>query len=440
MFTKSVAFIAKLKRYLVNSGWIMAERFLTLAATFVVTLVVARYLGPTKFGLLSYATSLAALFGIAGHAGLGGLVTRELVRHPDHVDEVLGTSFAIKILGYTLGLSLLVAFIFISEPLGSESFWVLLLLSASLLFKPFEIIDFWFTSKLQSKYNTYAKLSGTFAAGLLKIILVLLGANLLYFAAANLVQAMMISLMLAFIYQRKADVLLHKWKASLSRARELLSESWMIFLGSIFAVIYLKTDQVMLKWMVGNEEVGIYSVASTLSEAWYFVPVAIVTSFFPKLIDMQKVQDPRYAASMQQLYDILFMIALVIAVAVNLFAAPAINLLFGADYANAATILVIHIWAGLFIFMRAVFSKWILIEKLVVFSLVTQGLGALFNVAFNFYLIPRFGGEGAAYATLLSYAVASYFSLALHKNTRSAFVMMSKALLAPIRLPRQLLK
>ena len=412
----------------------MLERLLTLGVTFFVTLLVARYLGPEQFGIFSYAISLTALFAIAGHAGLGGLVMRELVRNPEHSHEVMGTSFAMKGGGYLIGLAFLLGFIWFTEEPGSDSFYVLLILSASLLFKPFEVIDFWFTQKLQSKYNTYAKVTAMTATALLKVVLVFSGAHLLTFAIANSIQALLIAALLVFFYAHKDALRITHWRASSSRAKALFKEGWMVFLGSIFAVIYLKTDQVMLKWMVGNEEVGVYAVAATLSEAWYFVPTAIVTSFFAKLINMREQQDHRYDGTLQQLYDALFMLAAMIAIAVNLLAAPIILLLFGQEYALAANILVVHIWAGVFIFMRAAFSKWLLIEKLVIFSLITQGLGALTNVAFNWFLIPRFGGEGAAYATLLSYAMASYFSLAVHPKTRPAFYMMSKAMLAPVRL------
>jgi O-antigen/teichoic acid export membrane protein len=434
MFKEVLAFVAKMRRYLFNSGWIMLEKILSLGITFLVTLLVARYLGPSQFGLLAYAMSLTALFGVAGHAGLSGLVMRELVRNPDKIHEVLGTSLVMKAIGYLVGIALVLIFTFSTEELGSDGFYILIILSFTMLLKPFDVIDFWFTSQLKSKFNTYAKVSAMLIVAGLKVLFVFMGAHILYFALANTLQVVLASVLLIVLYQHKSKLSLFSWQASRKRAQQLFSEGWMVFLGSIFAIIYLKTDQVMLKWLVGTEEVGIYAVAAILSEAWYFVPVAIVTSFFPKLINMQKQNDPRYGRSMQQLYDVLFLIAVSIAILVTLFAGPIISSLFGSDYAGSADILIIHIWAGLFIFMRAAFSKWILIEKLVVFSLVTQGLGAFVNVGLNLYLIPRFGGEGAAYATIISYAVASYFSLCVHQKTRPAFFMMSKAMVSPIRL------
>ena len=107
--------------------------------------------------------------------------------------------------------------------------------------------------------------------------------------------------------------------------------------------------------------------------------------------------------------------------------------MFGEVYKNAASILMIHIWAALFIFMRALFSRWIVIEDVLIFSMITHGSGALLNIVLNYILIPQYGGEGAAYATLFSYATSSYFALLLYFKTRPIFWMMTKSLFSPLR-------
>jgi O-antigen/teichoic acid export membrane protein len=196
----------------------------------------------------------------------------------------------------------------------------------------------------------------------------------------------------------------------------------------------------MLKWFVGAKEVGIYAVAATLSESWYFVPTAIVASLFPKLIDLKETDQKRFNYRLQQIFEILFVIALSVAVLMSFMGAPLIDLFFGQQYLASAPILAIHIWTALFIFMRAAFSKWILIEDALMFSLITQGFGALTNVGLNLLLIPRYGGYGAAVATLISYAMASYFSLFFYKKSRPVFWMMTKAMLSPVRYPLAYLK
>jgi O-antigen/teichoic acid export membrane protein len=423
----------RIEKYLANTSWMMSEKILNLGLSFLVMIFMTRYLGPDQYGILAYAISLVSLFSVAGHVGLNGLVVRELVTFPDAQDEVMGTSFMLKGVGYLVGLILLLSFTFLTEEYQSMGFWILIILAISLLFLPLDIIDFWFQSQLEAKYTAISRAASLISSSMIRLAFVFFGTNLIYFAYANLIQAAFTALFLLFFYQNKSKLSITKWRASLTRAKELLSQGWMIFLGSIFAVIYLKIDQVMIKWLIGNDEVAFYAVSASLSEAWYFIPVAITASFFPKLIELKKTNSSLYDRRFQQIFDLLFITAFIVAVVVSIVAEPVINLMFGEAYKSSAAILVVHIWASLFIFMRAAFSKWILIEQALMFSLVTQGLGALVNIALNLFLIPEYGGLGAAYATLFSYMMASYVALAFHSKTRKVFWMMSLAVISPLR-------
>jgi O-antigen/teichoic acid export membrane protein len=430
---KLKTYFLTIKIYLANTSWIMAEKVISIGVAFLVTILVARYLGPVQFGVFTYAVSLITLFAIAGHVGLSGLIVRELSKYPDAKQEIMGTSFGLKGFGYLIGLILAMVFTLVTENVQSDEFWVLLILATTLLFQPFNVIDSWFQSRLEAKYTAIVNTTVIIIVSIIKIALVFGGAHLILFAFANVIQAILVAIMLIIFYRYKSKLNLTTWRFSLIRAKELLSQGWMVFLGSFFAIIYLKVDQVMLKWLVGAEEVGIYAVAASLSESWYFVPTAIIASFFPKLIKLKENNPVQFNKMLQQLFDLLFIVALGVAIAVTLVAQPLITTLFGKVYQVAAPILMIHIWAALFIFMRALFSKWILIENMLMFSLITHGLGALSNVVLNYWLIPQYGGVGAAYATLLSYAIASYLALLLHSKTRPVFWMMSKSIFSPIR-------
>lgn len=429
----------RFKPYFHNTSWIIGERFFTLALTFLVTILVARYLGPERYGVLAYALSLTSVFAIAGHMGLVGLVVRELVKQPENRGETLGTTFALKLWGFSMGYILLFAYVLLFESPGTVEFFLILILGLSLFFKSFTVIDAWFKSRVQAKYIAIAGSSAAVLAGLLKVSLVFGEASLIMIGVAYLLQSAFLMCGLLMLYRLTADVPLSSWKFQFNQAKMLVVRGAPVFLASVFATIYLKVDKIMLRWLVDASEVGIYTVAATLSEVWYFLPTAIVASLFPRLIHLKESNPKRYRLRLQQLFDLLFMLALAVAVALTFLAEPIISSFFGSQYAKSSGILSIHIWAGIFIFMRAALSKWILIEDALVFSLITQGSGALFNVALNFLLIPAFGGTGAAWATLIAYAVASYGSLLLYKRTRIIFGMMSKAMLAPIRLPAQLL-
>lgn len=411
----------------------MGEKAIGLLVAFVVSIIVARYLGPEGYGSLSYVLSLTGLFGIAGHLGLSGLVVREIVKDKNGRGELLGTTCIMKFIGMSVGFVALILYAFLVEEPGSKVFYMLLIAATAMLIQPVNVIDFWFQSQVQAKYSVVARTIGLLSGGLYKLALVFGSFSLIFFAWSGVLQALISAIFFLLLYRAKSFIPLHQWKFNAVRAYKLLKQSWMVFAGAIFAVIYMKIDLVMLNLLNGPNAVGVYAVAAQLSEAWYFVPTAIVMSIFPKLITLREQNVNVFNQRLQQLFDLLFIMAVSVAIFVSLVAPWVIQVLYGDAYSDSALILAVHIWAGIFIFMRAAFSKWILIEDALMFSLVTQGCGALLNVALNLLLIPHYGALGAAVGTLLSYATASYFALVLSKKTRPVFWMMSKSMTAPFR-------
>lgn len=410
----------------------MGEKVFTFILSLVVSVFVARYLGPEDFGILSYAISVSSLFAIATHMGLSGLSVRELINNPKDHKEIIGTIFGIKFIAGLIAMVAFIAFIVLTGDENEVEFWVLLIVSGTILLKPFEVADFWFQSKVEAKYSSIVRAISSISLSILRIILVFLGAQLLAFAAASLFQSLLIAFLFILFFIRKAEIPLKTLQFKLSKAKMLLGQGWMIMLGAVFTMLYLKIDQIMIRWLIDVEEVGVYSVATKLSEAWYFIPTVIVSSLFPKLLELRKKDETQFKSRFQQLFDFLFILALMLAIVVTFIAEPLIDFLYGTAYEEAAIILSIHIWAGVFIFMRAAFSKWILVEDAIAFSMITQGSGALSNIILNIFFIPLYGGIGAAIATILSYAMASYFSLFFYKKSRPIFWMMTKAFISPI--------
>lgn len=418
----------------------MGEKIFTMALAMVVSIFVARYLEPERFGILSYAISLSSFFGIATHMGLNGLAIRELVKKPEDQNTIMGTVFSIKFAMALLALLAFLIFIFTTETENQDELYVLLIVSGTIILKPLEVFDFWFQAKVKAKYSSIVGFTSTVISAIIKVTLIVVGANLIAFATTTLFQSLLIVCLFAYYFNKISDLPFKLWKFNFSTAKELLGQSWMIMLGAIFTIIYLKIDQIMIRWLLTLEDVGVYAVASKLSESWYFIPSIIVSSLFPKLLELKKNSEEQFYSRLQQLFDFLFCIAFVIALVITFISKPFITFLYGKEYIDAAFILSIHIWAGIFIFMRAVFSKWILVEDAIIFSTITQGSGAVINIILNLFLIPLYGTKGAAVATILSYAMASYFSLYFFKKCRPIFWLMTKSLFFPIRFSLKLLR
>ncbi|WP_088331574.1 flippase [Lacimicrobium sp. SS2-24] len=413
-----------------NSSWLMLEKALTMPLGLVLSILLARHLGVEQLGKYSYLLSLVALIGPIGAMGLSSLITRELINHPEKEHRLLGASFIARMLGGVIGLLCLCVYAQWQD--GDEVVW-LSLLAVSQLFNAFSVIDFWFQSRVEVKYSVFSRLAAIVTLFGLRVGAVLLDASLGLFIWLYAMEQVLVGLMYVLTYSIKGQKLLD-WQIDFNTAGSLLKRSyWLIFSG-FAAIIYLRIDMVMLNQLIGDQATGLYAVASRVSEIWYFIPAALVSSFFPLLLKVRLSSYQQYQNKLQKLCDGLFVLSLSIILPVVLLAEFFIVLLFGEDFTESAQILEVHIFAGLFIFMRALLSKWLIAEELFKFSLVSQGMGAVVNVALNLWLIPQYGAIGAAWATLLSYASASYGALFFSSQTRPFAYIMTRSFLLPLRL------
>jgi polysaccharide transporter, PST family len=418
------------QRIVQNAGWLVAEKFLVLAVNLAVMVWVARYLGPSQFGILNYGIAFAALFGFLSYLGLDGVVTHELVRSPGQKEEILGTALALRFAGGAVAAAAIVAVMWY-RPGDAATKWVTIVIGIGLIFDSFDVFDFWFQSRVEAKYPALARTASVLVSSAVKVVLILTGAPLIAFAFATLLQHVVKAAGLGAWYMKKGHSM--RWRARQERTVALLRQSWPLILSGASAVLYLKIDQVMLGEIVGRTEVGIYAVAVRFSEVWYFIPNIIAASIFPALIKSKERDQATYNNRLQRMYGLMVWIGFGLALFVTVVATPLIRLLYGAPYARAGAILAVHIWTCPAVFMAAILSKWLIVEKLTIFSLTRHAFGAAVNIGLNLLLIPRYGGMGAAVATLLSYTTASYLACFTDRRTRGAGIMMTRAIFQPVR-------
>ncbi len=416
-----------------NTFWLVGEKLLSMLLVLAVSIFVARHLGAESFGLLNYLLAIIAICAPLSSLGLNAIVTRELVKkvHSDLV--IMSTVTIYRVLGGLCALLLLVVAVWFELFSRLDNlYWGVLLLSVTNIFVAFHVIDFWFQAKVQSRYVVKMRLACVVLVSCIKLTLVYIDASLSAFIWVAAVESLIVSVGFLVIYFFKQGIF-NLNSINWAYGWQLLQQSKWLILSGIASVIYLKIDQVMLTQMVSAQENGIYAVASRLSEVWYFFPTALVASFFPSLLKTKEVSEVKYQVKLQRLCDYLFFGALFIAIVISLSAEYLVTFLYGKEYMEAGVILTFHIWAGLFVFMRALLSKWLLAENLVFFSLVTHGTGAIINVGLNYYLIPLYQGQGAAIATVVSYAFASYIVLMFHSSTWPMAKIMTKSIFWPVR-------
>lgn len=416
-----------LQKVIANTGWLFIDQIFRLAVGLFVTVWVARYLGPEGFGILNYALAFVVLFSTFATVGLNSIVVRNIVNEPASTNETLGTTFVLKLFGGLGSLILAYTVISIMRPADATTRWMVAIIATGLVFQAFDAIDFWFQSQIKSKYTVYAKNAAFLFASLGKIGLIIIKAPIIAFAWIGLLEVIVGSIGLIIVYRINGHSL-WQWHINFSQAKKLLNDSWPLIFAGLAVIAYMRIDQIMLGEMIGADAVGIYSVAIMLSGAWHFIPVAIITSVYPAIIEAKKIDQALYYKRLQNLYDLMALLSISISIPVTIFAGNIIALLYGESFADAEAVLSLTIWSGLFVSWGMASSQFLLTENLSTITLYKSLAGAVVNIAFNLVLIPAYGIIGAAIATLISYFVAAFFVVFFAK-TRQQSVMMLKSLL-----------
>ena len=415
------------KRYFANTSWLMAERVFRMAVTLFVGVYVARYLGPENFGLLSYTISFVGLFtALATLLGVNNIMVRELVKTPEHRDELLGTAFWLKA-GSTLLVWIGIAAAIPFMHNDSQTNTMIIIIAFALVFQAFNVIDINYQAEVKSKYMVYAQFLQLTISSVMKLVLIAINAPLVYFAWVILIDSVVLAIGLVVMYLKNSGKMWH-WEWSWETAKKLLSDSWPLILSGIAITIYMKVDQVMIKEMMGAQEVGFYAAAVRLSEAWYFIPMAITSSVFPSIINAKKQSEKLYYQRLQKLYNLMTWLAVAIALPTTFLAPWVIRVLFGEAFLPASGVLSIHVWAGVFVFLGVACSRWFIVENYIKKNLYRALIGMISNIILNVILIPLYGIYGAAIATLIGQMTANLLYDIFDKQTYPSLKLKINAL------------
>ena len=423
-------------RYFKNTYWLFAEKMLRMVVGLFVGIWIARYLGPERFGLISYAQSFVGLFTIIAAFGLDSIVVRELVKDGSRMDKLIGTAFWMKLMGAFVVLGILALAINFTSNDSYTNIIVFIIASAT-IFQSFNVVDFYFQAKVLSKYVAYTNIISLFISSVVKIILILNEAPLEMFAMMVAFDSAILACGFIYFFLKNSTFKIQHLKFNKVTAIALLRNSWPLILSGVIISVYMKIDQVMIKEMMSVEAVGQYAAAVRLSEAWYFISMIIATSLYPAIINAKKSSENLYYERLQKLYNLMVWMAIAIAIPMTFLSDWIVEMLYGNQYNQAGSVLMIHIWAGISVFFGVASSKWLLTENLQKYRLHIDGFGAVVNILLNLWLIPIFGVVGAALATLLSYFLATVIIFSSIKKLRVAIKMFLFSFLLPFRIFRR---
>lgn len=424
------------RKYFWNTGWLITARMGSLLLKMLITAIaLPNYLGAEQHGILSYPLVLTTFFVAISALGMDSFVTRQLLQQPDKQHTILGTAFRLRWVAGLAVLPLIYLTYILIEAFATQApaapLEYVAIASLICVFQSVNIIDNYFQSRTEGKYIMFVQVGGNLLSAAIKLMLILFQAPLVWFVWMLAIDILLLSTGYLLIYQLRGGRL-GQWKYEGSTAKHLLSHSWPLAFSAFFVSLYMKIDQLMVDAYLGKAALGIYTPVVNLSEAWYFIPMAIVTSVFPAIMNARRDDPIRYKKRLQNLYELMVVMGIAVAILTTLAAPTLYKIFYKPEFHAGAEVLVIHIWAGIFISLNVASGQYFLAEGYTRLLFIRSLIGASVNIGLNAWWIPKYGLMGAAYSTIIAYACSAFFIIFVPKTREQGVLLLKSLFLIPL--------
>lgn len=415
------------QKYFQNTGWPLVAQIINIIVSFFVSTYTIRYLGPERFGVLSFSLSFMGMFSFLSSLIVDGIIYREMIKQPGESNKILGTGFFVKLFCSVLTVILVSTMIFFVQKGDLEVILITIIIAFSLIFQPISIISFYFQSRVMNKIGSMVNVSVLLLLSGLKVYFILNGFGLYWFALIFLLEPIFYGVGYLFFYHRFRESVTN-WIFDKKLAIQMIGDSWPLLISAIFATIGGRIDQVFLGKMIDNQSVGLYATMVKLSEAWFFLPGIIAGSLFPAIMNAKAVSDELFKKRLIKLYSLIIWVAIIATGLMFAMSGFLIKLLFGPEFLPVVGPMKAYVFCGIAVAVSMVINQWLLIENFTKIALLCSVIGGVSNILLNLYFIPIYGIMGAVIASLISYFL-TIFAILLFKKTRSHWRIIARGLI-----------
>ena len=401
--------------FLKNAVWNIGGKVFQIAISMVVGMLTARYLGPSNYGIIGYTASYVTFFSAICQLGFNSVAVKEILDHPEKQGEILGSTIFLRVISSlisSVGVAILVYFL---DDGDSVIVWVAFLQSLQLVFQSFEMIHFWYQSRMETEVSVKVQTFAYLVMAAYKIAILALGKDVTWFACSTAIEAAVVAIALLWSYRKSKG---QKLKISFSCGTEILKYSYHFILSGMMVTIYSHMDKIMLEQMLNETAVGYYTAATKIAQMWSFVLTALINSARPLIISARKQSENLYIKQNKRLYAAILWIGIAVAAVMTIGGKWIVLIMYGEEYLPATSSLQISAWYTMFAMLGTARGIWIVCENKAKYVKYYLGIGAVLNVILNYLLIPIYGPGGAAAATLITQIFTAVFAPALFKETR----------------------
>lgn len=222
--------------------------------------------------------------------------------HPDEEGETVGSAIILRTISSVLSVVMMMCITFIADNGEKTTNIVVFLCGIGVIFQVMDTLDYWFQSRLESKYSAFATVISYTVVSIYKVWLLVTGKSVEWFAVSTSIDYLVVAIILLIVYKKRNGP---RFSCSMRKAKELFKSSYHFILAGLMVSIYGSTDKFMLKQLLNEAEVGYYSTAVSLCNTWVFLLTAIIDSLYPVILQSFNNKE-LFERKNKQLYSIVF--------------------------------------------------------------------------------------------------------------------------------------
>lgn len=377
-------------------------------------ILMANYLGASKYGDLVIAESIIGITLGISNLGLDSIIVRDLIKRKESYREILGTGIVLR-LAISIVAFLVLVLMFGLININSMDLPAYIMLSTIPFFQSFQLISKYFESKSAWKLIVFPNTLGFLVSNILIIIFVLANLSLTLLVFAILTQYIVTSALMVWNYFFKAE---HSGELRLSKstALALMKDSWPLIPHNMSYTIVANVDQIMIGSLLGSSEAGIYGMAYKILMKLYDFLTVFTRAMFPLLV---KKSPQSTNLKFAKFYKYIVFIVLITILLYYSVLSRILLLFIDEEYIESISILNYLIIALFFLVINAAVGKWYIIRNFTKALMVRTISSAALNIALNYFFIKFLGIYGAVLSTLITVFYLSYVSNYLFSQTKA---------------------
>ena len=409
-------------KYFKNFSFLFLEKSIRLIISFLIISQISRYIGPDKYGILSIVESIFSILIAISALGLDPMIIKHLQLKKYSEQEILGTAFLFKLLAsfITVLSFIIIIYNFIDDSnlrLGAY------ILFPAIFFSSLNVIDYYYQYKVESKLTASLRTLSFISSALLKGVVIFYSLEWTYLFYAILFDQFLTAF-LYFLNKPKSFKLSFSKKLSL----ELFNSSFYLTISSISIIFLSRVDQVMIKSMLTNFDLGNYAAAQKIVEISYIFPALLINSILPKIVEKLNSSESQESIFLSKLFKIIALTSILITAIIFILKKKIILLVFGNDFSLSSELLGVYSFSVFFFSIKIAFQQ-VLYAKGLEKNLMFQSIFTLIiNIILNYILINLYGVIGAVYATLISIIFSAFiydfFDKDLRKYIKYKFLLV----------------